>query len=94
MKINLSKSQWELIGKTAGWIKTAKWIMRVQETYSSLEELEAYDETYGIAKRCGFRSAKELWDTNPLLKGGVNPGELGLATQDEYATYEKEGPKP
>lgn len=66
-----------------GLTKTA-WVMHVQESYPSLEELEAYDETYGIAQRVGFSSAKELWDADPILKGGVNPGELSLATEEEY----------
>ena len=87
MKIKLSKSQWERIGKVAGWIKTAKWVMRVQESYPSLEELEAYDQIYGIARRCGFGSAKELWDADPLIKGSVNPEEFGLATQEEYDAF-------
>ncbi len=84
MKIQLSKSQWERIGKVAGWIKVANWVMHVQESYPSLEELESYDEIYGIAKRCGFNSAKELWLADPLIKGSVNPEDFGLATQEEY----------
>ena len=84
MKIQLSKTQWERIGKVAGWIKTAKWVRYVQENYSNFEELEAYDEIYGIAKRCGYNSARELWDANPLIKGSVNPEEFGIATEEDY----------
>jgi hypothetical protein len=73
-----------MIGKTAGWIKTANWVMHVQESYPSLEDLEDYDSVYNIAKRCGFNSAKDLWDADPIIKGSVNPKDFGLATQEEY----------
>jgi len=36
MKIKLSKSQWELIGKTAGWIKTAN--ISISEIIQSIKE--------------------------------------------------------
>ncbi len=54
------------------------WRNRVQEVYSSLEELEAYDRVYNIAQRCGIKSAKALWDANPLLRGSTNPDDLGI----------------
>lgn len=95
MKIQLSKTQWEHIGKVAGWIKTANWVMHVQESYANLEDLEAYDGVYNIAKRLGFNSAQELWDADPLIKGGVDPRDFGLATQEEYdASFEEVKSKP
>lgn len=79
-----------IIGSLGIPIRKTAWVMHVQESYPSLEELEAYDDMYGIAKRVGFSSAKELWDADPILKGGVNPGELSLATEEEYQNH-KEG---
>lgn len=55
------------------------WADRVRNVYSSLSELIAYDEIYSIAKRCGFKSAPELWRANPLIGGSVNPQDFGLA---------------
>lgn len=38
MKIQLSKTQWELIGKTAGWIKTAGGWGQISEESSDVLE--------------------------------------------------------
>lgn len=55
------------------------WHYRVQENYSTLEELKSYDELYDIAKRCGFDSCEELWESNPMLQGSVHPADFGIA---------------
>ena len=55
------------------------WKAKVREVYSSLEELRAYNRTYGIAARCGHRSALSLWRSNPKLQGSVYPADFGLA---------------
>ena len=55
------------------------WRDKVQKVYSSLSELEAYDEIYNIAARCGYESAVELWKANPRIGGSVNAGDFGLA---------------
>ena len=55
------------------------WKMRVQKVYSCLEELRAYDRTWGIVNRCkGFRSAKALWEANPVLCGSTDPKDFGV----------------
>ena len=91
MKIQLSKTQWEHIGKTAGWLKTANWMMHVQESYKNLEELKSYDGIYNIAKRLGFNSAEELWDANPMITGGVNPSDFRIATQEDIEKVKPSG---
>lgn len=55
------------------------WHNRVREVYSSLEELQGYDETFGIVERCGYASAEELWNDNPMLQGSTNPEDFGLS---------------
>lgn len=53
------------------------WKAKVRETYSSLAELRAHNAIYGIAKRCGYRSAKALWEANPMIGGSTNPADFG-----------------
>jgi hypothetical protein len=63
--------------------KSNPWKARVRDTYSTLEELEAYDETYGIVKRLGYRSARRLWDANPMIGGSVYPEDLRVIRRGE-----------
>ena len=58
--------------------KKPTWQARVQETYSSLEELRSYNRIYDIVKRCGYRSVKKLWEDNPVIGGSVNPEDFGF----------------
>jgi hypothetical protein len=58
------------------------WKARVQEVYSSKEELEDYDSIYCIAERCGYRDAGKLWRDNPMIGGSVNPADFGLAKRE------------
>ena len=52
------------------------WTARVQKNYASLAECRYYNRVYGIAKRLGFRSAKALWEANPVIGGSSNPIDL------------------
>jgi hypothetical protein len=54
------------------------WKARVRKTYSSLEDLRNHNRIYGVVKRCGYRSAKKLWEDNPIIGGSVNPADFGL----------------
>lgn len=54
------------------------WKKRVREVYSSLEELERYNEMYGVAKRCKFRTCKAMWHANPMIGGSTDPKDFGL----------------
>jgi hypothetical protein len=60
-------------------MKRQTWTDRVRNVYSSLEDLQAYDEIYDIANRCGYQDPESLWDDNPLIGGSVNPRDFGLA---------------
>ncbi len=52
------------------------WEARLQKNYASLEEFQYYSQTYGIHARLGFKSAKEAWDSNPLIRGSIIPSDL------------------
>lgn len=80
------------------------WKMRVQDNYSSLEELESYDSTYGILDRVNasaekqglptYDSIEDLWSANPIMTGSVNPEDLGIVKESKRplrSKYRKEG---
>jgi len=48
---------------------------KLKKNYSSLKEFESYDEVYGLVKRLGFESAKEVWSANPTIEGSTDPGD-------------------
>jgi len=52
------------------------WKSRVKKVYSSLKELESYNEIYGIATRLGYSDCKTLWKENPMIQGSTNPEDL------------------
>ena len=52
------------------------WKTRLQKSYESIEEFEYYSEVYGIHSRLGFKSAKEAWDANPIVRGSIIPSDL------------------
>jgi hypothetical protein len=52
------------------------WQGKVREVYRSLEELQQYQETYGVASRLGYSSCASLWRANPTIQGGTNPADL------------------
>lgn len=65
------------------------WAGRVQDVYSSIEELKVHDAIYGIARRCGFISAQSLWDSNCYIGGSTNPNDFGRATEEEIRRLAK-----
>ena len=52
------------------------WQCRLRDNYSSLEEFEMYAETYGIAERLGYKTARNAWSVNPLIQGSVEPSDF------------------
>ena len=62
----------------------------LQSSYSSFAEFEAWDETYGISARLGYKTAKGCWRANPMIESSVDPADLRKAketTFEEYAAY-------
>lgn len=51
------------------------WQGRLQDEYVHFEEFEVYSGMYGLAAQLGFASAREAWDTNPIVQGSTNPGD-------------------
>jgi hypothetical protein len=64
-------------------VRSNPWKARVRKVYSSLEELEAYDEIYGIVRALGYRSARKLWEDNPFIGGSVYPEDFRLMRPEE-----------
>lgn len=52
------------------------WRNRLRKNYASFEEFEAYDATYNLAARLGYKSAKTAWRYNPMIEGSVNPSDF------------------
>jgi hypothetical protein len=44
MKIKLSKSQWEGIGKKAGWVKIARKLIKIDNDIESERTVYLYDD--------------------------------------------------
>lgn len=55
------------------------WQCKLRKNYdNSFEQFEAYNETYNIAERLGFKTALEAWDKNPLIQGSTEPSDLRI----------------
>lgn len=61
--------------------KLSGWKCRLQTNYKSFEEFEAYNETYGLARRLGYSSAKAAWAANPMVHGSVIPSDYGKVAE-------------
>ncbi len=59
----------------------AMWVDKVQDSWNSIGDLQGADDNYGVAKRCGFDSAEEMWEANPAVVGGVNPADLQVVDE-------------
>lgn len=71
MKITLSKTQWQLIGKKTGWIKIAKKLIDVQQDYENECAIYTYED--GSVKKEYFNGGFEWRDA----KGNVIERNLG-----------------
>jgi len=52
-------------------------LYRLQDSYRDFQEFESFSEMYGLHTRLGFKTPREAWDVNPLVKGSVHPEEYG-----------------
>lgn len=52
------------------------WQGRLQENYASYEEFEGYDNIYALARRLGFKSAINAWNSNPIVQGSTDPSDF------------------
>jgi hypothetical protein len=54
-----------------------EWTDRLRTTYdNNFDEFQSLDRNYGIAKKLGYKSAREAWQKNPLIKGSTDPSDL------------------
>lgn len=51
------------------------WRCRLRKNYSSFEEFEAYNRSYNLAGRLGYKSAVTAWRYNPVVEGSTDPGD-------------------
>lgn len=63
------------------------WQGRLQEQYLNFEEFLACSETYGLAKRLGFRTARAAWDANPMVQGSVIPEDYRVVAKKQKKIY-------
>lgn len=59
-------------------MKNWLWHAPVREVYDDLEQLKDYDRGFSIVNRCGFNTAEELWEANPVIGGGFHANDFGL----------------
>jgi len=59
------------------------WQARLHENYEDFQDFFTYNQTYGLAKRLGYRNAVEVWNANPLICGGINPSDFSLVGEKE-----------
>lgn len=62
---------------------TVGWQAKLQQVYESFEEFEAYNSTYGICSRIGFKSVKKAWEANPMIEGSVYGSDLRRVKPNE-----------
>jgi hypothetical protein len=54
---------------------------RLRKPYANFEDFEASSDMYGVASRLGYRSAREAWDANPMIRSSVNPSDLEIVSK-------------
>ena len=52
------------------------WKSKLQKNYTNFDDFCQWDEIYNLAKRLGFKSAKEAWDKNPMIQGSTDPKDF------------------
>ena len=52
------------------------WKCNLQENYSSFQEFKEYCRMYAIHTRLGYKTMKNAWEENPLIKGSSIPSDL------------------
>ena len=52
------------------------WEAKLQKVYIDFNEFEIWNATYHIAKRLGYKSARSAWESNPTVRGSIDPSDL------------------
>jgi hypothetical protein len=62
------------------------WKSRLRDKYdNSFGLFEAYDLVYNLSHRFGFSSAEAAWEANPMIQGGMDPGDLKVVPAGKMA---------
>ena len=56
------------------------WQGKLRSQYACFAEFEGYSDTWGLAGRLGFKSAKAAWRANPTVRGSVEPSDYRRVT--------------
>ena len=56
------------------------WQAKLRSNYSSFAEFENNDSAYNLAKRLGYKSAKNAWRYNPTIQGSINVEDFRKVT--------------
>lgn len=59
--------------------KNQTWKDKVQNVYSSFDELVFFDSIYNIAERAGYDKGdcETMWSQNKMIGGSVDPKDFG-----------------
>ena len=49
---------------------------KLRANYASFNEFKSYSDTYSLAGRLGYKSAKKAWEENPTIQGSINPTDF------------------
>ena len=63
------------------------WQCRLQKSYEDFEDFKHWSDTYDIANRLGFKSAKEAWDANPIIQASTNPSDLCVVAEKKKSPF-------
>ncbi len=49
---------------------------RLQSRYTDKADFAAWDESFGLSARLGFRDTTAAWLANPIMESSVNPSDF------------------
>jgi hypothetical protein len=61
---------------------------KLQDSYDTYAQWEAYADTYGLHLKLGFASIREAWDANPIIQGSVIPADFCKIIDGERYFYD------
>lgn len=80
MKIKLSKSQWELVGKTAGWIKSSQ-VVEEPNKKEICKTCRGQKYIYQKVKNLGTLDSRDSREVCPTCRG------KGYTTKEDQDAY-------
>ena len=92
MKIKLSKSQWDYIGRKAGWVKKASWGNEIGDIHQPVREYSEYEKLCSTFTFLEPETQKKGWFD---AKGQIEEScrEWGWKLIDFYFGWDMGGPE-